>query len=90
MLDRFVVQEFLDLDRQEVSNPVTDGPGRFRAYTEMGLYMLGGEPIRCRASRDPLGKGVAVRPTFVTTAPPMRMMAATRLMVVVDPAVDAA
>jgi len=70
-IDRFVVQEVIDLDLQQVSNPIFDEPGQFRAYTDMGLYMLGGEPIGflCRASRLPVvnvAKNGALRPTFVT------------------------
>jgi hypothetical protein len=44
--------------------------GYFDACTDMGLYLLGGEPIGflCRASRLPIvnvGKSGALRPTYV-------------------------
>ncbi|ABB08584.1 hypothetical protein [Burkholderia lata] len=76
-LDRYIVQEWVELDRQEVLNPVFDDPGRFAAYTDMGLYMVGGEPagFLCRASHDPVvnvGKSGALRPTFVTNGSPRR------------------
>jgi hypothetical protein len=76
-IDRYIVQELVELDQQDVRNPVFDEPGRFVAYTDMGLYMVGGEPagFLCRASHDPVvnvGKSGALRPTFVMNGHPRR------------------
>lgn len=64
-----VVQEFLNLEKQTVENPIGES-GNFDAYTDIGLYQLGGESIGflCRASNKPIvnvGNGGALRPTFV-------------------------
>jgi hypothetical protein len=64
-----VVQEFLNLEQQSVEKPIGQS-GYFDAYTDVGLYQLGGDSIGflCRASSKPIvnvGNGGALRPTFV-------------------------
>lgn len=66
---RHVVQEFLNLEQQSVEKPIGQS-GYFNAYTDIGLYQLGGASIGflCRASSKPIvnvGNGGALRPTFV-------------------------
>lgn len=66
---KHVVQEFLNLERQSVEKPIGQS-GHFDAYTDIGLYQLGGDSIGflCRASSKPVvnvGNGGALRPTFV-------------------------
>ena len=72
VLDRFVAQEFIALDVQDVRTPVQEEPGLFKAYTDIGLFLLSGKAVGflCRASRSPVvnvGKSGALRPTYVVT-----------------------
>lgn len=69
-LESCVAQRFVQLDVQEVHKSLSGTPGLFKAYTDIGLYLLGGEPIGflCRGSADPVvnvGKCGALRPTYV-------------------------
>lgn len=70
-IGQFVTQEAIELAVHDIHMPVFEEPGRFDAYTDIGLFMVGGKAtgFLCRASTLPVvnvGQSGAMRPTLIT------------------------